>query len=239
MIKITNLQIELNSIIAAYNALVKGIDEAALDNRDRAYGGIIRAGKGKLVESIARQLVRSAWCTVLNQPGSRLTMDKTKFRIRLKDDYINRMKEPYVKNYLVKNKSTIAYKFGTDVHVYIDGRLVIPIECKAYTENAMMKRILFDAALMQEAKGINKYYLLQLESQLGGDYCELNDITYGSPSTHTLISYFDVDLKIITLLKGERKVDQPIHKPEYYKPLTLQRLEWAANMLAADLKQFT
>jgi hypothetical protein len=238
MIEISNLKDELNSIIAAYNKLVKGINETALDNDDRAYGGIIRAGKGELVESIAKQLVRSAWCTILDQPISRLSMDKKKFKISVKDDYIERIKEPHIKNYLERNKSTMIYKFGTDVHVYIDDKLVIPIECKAYTENAMIKRILFDAALMQEAKRINKYYLLQLESQLGGDYCELNDLTYGSPSTHALISHFDIELEIITLLKGERKVDKPIHKLEYFKPLEFKRLEWAANLFATDLKQY-
>ena len=61
---------------------------------------------------------------------------------------------------------------------------------------------------MKEAVGTDTYYLVQLESQLGGDYSELNDITYGSPATHALLSHVDVELKIITLLKGERKVDK-------------------------------
>ena len=115
---------------------------------------------------------------------------------KIKDGYIDRIKNEKVKEYVRENQDDLVYKFGTDVQVYIDGKLVLPIECKAYTENAMMKRILFDASLMKETKGINKYYLVQLESQLGGDYSQLNEITYGSPATHALLSHVDVDLEI-------------------------------------------
>lgn len=233
-----SLDKELQSIIWAYDNVVKGIDATAHESDDRAYGGIIRAGKGELVESIAKALVTIAWRSVLKQDISRLSMDKSKFKIYLKDGYIERIKEPKVKGYLVRNKERMVYKFGTDVHVYIDGKFVLPIECKAYTENAMMKRILFDAALMQEVKQIDKYYLLQLESQLGGDYSLLNEITLGSPATHVLISHFDVALEIITLLQGERRVDQPIHKAQYYKPLTLKSLQRAVNIFANDLEKY-
>ena len=34
------------------------------------------------------------------------------------------------------------------------------------------------------------------------------------------MSYFDVNLNIMTLVQGERKVDEPIHKPEFFKPIT-------------------
>jgi len=51
---------------------------------------------------------------------------------------------------------------------------------------------------------------VQLESQLGGDYSTDKDIIFGSRSTHTLLSHFDIDLNIITLLEGERKVKRPI-----------------------------
>lgn len=52
---------ELQEIINAYETLVKGIDKKATDNQDRAYGGIVRAGKGKMLESIAKILVKLAW----------------------------------------------------------------------------------------------------------------------------------------------------------------------------------
>lgn len=110
------------------------------------------------------------------------------------------------------------------------------MECKAYTENAMLKRILVDFTLLKSLYLTIKFILLQLESQLGGNYSELKSKTLGSPSTHTLLSYFDIKLDIITLLKGERKVDQPIHKPEFFKPLTRKSLENAVTIISKILK---
>jgi len=55
-----NLEKRLSVLIAAYNKLVKGIDDTATASNDRAYGGIIRAGKGELVENIAAKLIKIA-----------------------------------------------------------------------------------------------------------------------------------------------------------------------------------
>lgn len=114
----------------------------------------------------------------------------------------------------------------------------MPIECKAYTENAMLKRILFDAVLAKEAYGVSRYYLVQLESQLGGDYCELKEPTYGSPASHALMSHVDVDLTIITLLKGERDINRPIHKKEFFKKLTPEILENTIEKFATALEPY-
>lgn len=233
-----NVEKKLGVLISAYNKLVKGIDDAAAASNDRAYGGIIRAGKGELVESIAANLVEIAWTEILHQKPSRMEINKKKMPIGISDDYIARISDPKVRAYVQAHRSSLVYKFGTDVQVYIDKRLVLPIECKAYSENAMLKRILFDAELMKEAVGTDTYYLVQLESQLGGDYSELNDVTYGSPATHALLSHVDVELKIITLLKGERKVDRPIHKAEFYKELTMSELHKAVNIFADALKKY-
>lgn len=232
------IETKLNTLIAAYNKLVKGIDDAATASSDRAYGGIIRAGKGELVENIATKLVEIAWTEVLHQRLSRLDINKKKMPIGISDEYIARVTDPNVKSYVQSHRSSLVYKFGTDVQVFVDGKLVLPIECKAYSENAMLKRILFDAELMKEAVGTDTYYLVQLESQLGGDYSELNDITYGSPATHALLSHVDVELKIITLLKGERKVDKPIHKTEYFKELHMSELLKAVNVFADALRKY-
>lgn len=232
------VETKLNTLIAAYNKLVKGIDDEAAMSHDRAYGGIIRAGKGELVESMASHLVQIAWEDVLNQSISRMEINKKKMPIGISDNYIARISDPHVREYVTRHREELVYKFGTDVQVFIDGRLVLPIECKAYSENAMLKRILFDAELMKEAVGTDTYYLVQLESQLGGDYSALNDVTYGSPATHALLSHVDVDLKIITLLKGERKVDKPIHKAEYFKELKMSELKKAVDLFATDLRRF-
>ena len=77
-----------------------------------------------------------------------------------------------------------------------------------------------------------------MESQLGGDYCRPDkNITLGSHSTHTLMSYFDVDLAIITLIEGERKVDKAIHKKEFFKELKPDNLLKAIELFKATLRE--
>lgn len=78
--------------------------------------------------------------------------------------------------------------------------------------------------------------LSQIESQLGGDYSEFKKLTFGSRSTHTLLSYFDIDIHIITLLEGERKVDRPIYKSEHYKELKRDSVLNALNVIKKMLQ---
>jgi len=231
---------EIQGIIMAYEKLVWGIERRALKGIEgRAYGGIIRAGKGKLVESIARQLVKLAW-EKLGGEEYRLEIPEVqrRFKIPIREKYIEKLKNEDIKNYIKENIDDYYYPLSTDVQVLIDGKLIMAIECKAYTENAMLKRILVDFTLLKSLYPDIIPVLLQLESQLGGDYSDLNKVTYGSTSTHTLLSYFDIDLNIITLLKGERKVDRPIHKREFFKSLTRESLENAINTISELLKKF-
>ena len=221
---------DIKSLINAYEFLVKGIDTKAKEAEDRAYGGIIRAGKGMLVESLAKSLIEIAWKELGRDPR-RLSLDKETVKIPIKREYIERVKSPEVKKFIKEHINDFYYPLRTDVHVHVDGKFKIAIECKAYTENAMLKRILVDITLFKQVYPDLAFVLFQLESQLGGDYSSANHIKYGSPSTHTLLSYFDIDLNIITLLEGERKVDEPIHKPEYYKALREESLLAALDVL--------
>ena len=215
---------EIQEIINAYDTLVKGIHKKATDNQDRAYGGIIRAGKGKMLESIAKILVKLAW-KELGKEENRLKIIGTRILIPIQEDYIERLDDEEVKEHIKKNLKNYTYPYKPDVLVMIDDKPVLEIECKTYTENAMLKRILVDCTLCKEKYPDMIFILLQLESQLGGDYSELKDNPLGSTSSHTLLSHFDIDLNIITLLKGERKVDKPIHRKEFFKPLTKESLK--------------
>lgn len=228
---------EFQAIIDAYEYLVSGIDKRAISEKVRAYGGIIRAGKGKLVESTASELIEIAWHRLGCDPN-RLTFAHKAFEFPIKQDYIKKIKDEIIQEYILEHIKEYYYKFKPDVQVCIDKKFVIGIECKAYTENAMFKRILVDFTLLKLKFPYLDCVLFQLESQLGGDYSALNEVTYGSPSTHTLLSYFDVDLNIITILKGERKVDQPIHKTEFYKPLTKEGLLKAVGTFNTLLQKY-
>jgi hypothetical protein len=252
---------KLKPLIDAYNLLVKGIEQQAEDDADRAYGGIVRAGKarrtgnfdgeyrayggivragkGALVESMARNLVKIAWAD-MEQPEERLSFIRKSIPIPLKPDYIEKIRNPEVAKWVRENIQEFHYGIKTDVHINIDGHFVCGVECKAYSENAMMKRILVDFTLLRQVKPELACVLFQLESQLTGDYSQVTKpLIFGSKSTHTLLSYFDVDLHIITLLDGERKVDAPIHKPKFYKELKFEALEKAALNFQAILKKWT
>ncbi len=227
---------EILSLLRVYESLVKGIDVEAKENtRGRAYGGVIRAGKGSLVESMAESLVRIAWEEIGRKP-ERLSLEKQTIKIPIQSEYVEKIKSSDVKEYIKKNISAFYYPLKTDVHVSIDGKLKIAIECKAYTENAMLKRILVDFTLFKQVYPDLSFVLLQLESQLGGDYSISKNVQYGSTSTHTLLSYFDIDLNIITLLAGERKVDKPIHKLGYYKDLRAENLIKAVEVFKKLLR---
>jgi len=228
----------IDEIVKAYEILVKGIESEANDNEDRAFGGIIRAGKGKLVESIARHMVEIAWQNIKGKP-ERLSLVKQTYKIPIKKSYIEKLKYMEVREYIYKNIKDYYYGLRTDIHVSIDNKMVMGIECKAYTENAMIKRILVDFTLLKSVIPDITCVLLQLESQLTGDYRNpKKKIIYGSHSSHTIMSYFDVDLNIITLLEGERKVDKPIHNSKHYKELKRDVLEMGIISISELLKKY-
>ncbi len=209
----------VQDIVHAYNLLMRHIEDDAHDKL-RAYGGIIRAGKGALVESMAKSIIEIAWHN-LGGKTDRLSFEKQPIWVPIRKQYIDRIKDTKIRKHILKNIRNYIYKFKTDVHINVDSKLVAGVECKAYTENAMMKRIAVDGMFLKQAHPKALSILFQLESQLGGDYADITkDIHYGSNPTHTILSYFDdVDLNIITLLEGDRKVDRPIHKKKFYKQL--------------------
>lgn len=230
-----NEESAIKAMIDGYNDLIKGIDAKAKNSKDRFYGGIIRAGKGELVENIGKNLVEIAW-RKLNQEEARLTMEGTHIIIPIKKAYVDGLKDKELRGYITASLSDYNYRYKPDILVQIDRTPVFEIECKTYTENAMIKRILVDDTLIKTIYPNIHFALLQLESQLGGDYSKLSKITLGSKPTNTLLSYFDIDLAIITLLKGERDVNKPIHR--YFKPLEKESLKRAIDIIVEILKPY-
>lgn len=230
--------ITIEDLVRSYNILVRGIDYDADRTEDRAYGGVVRAGKGKLVESIARQLLEISW-RELGGNQKRLSFSSNKIHVPILDSYINKMGNNEISDYIRKNIDRYYYGLRVDIHAFIDNNFVLGVECKTYTENAMLKRILVDFTFLKKTYPNLDCFLFQLESQLGGDYSNIfKEIKYGSPSSHTLMSYFDVDLNIITLLEGERKVDEPIHDSDYFKELKLESLICASDRFKEKLSKF-
>lgn len=231
----------LNDLIETYdrNTKVMEYDAAKSVKEDgRAYGGFVRSAKGKLQEYISNELIHIAWNTELAQDSKRLSVNSNKIRIPIKLEYVETIRNRAVKDYILANIQRYYYGLSVDKHVFIDGKMILGIECKAYTENAMIKRILVDFHLLKTKMPNLLCYLFQLESQLSGDYSSEVRNPKGSSPTHTLMSYFsDVDLRVITLLSDDRKVYQPINKEKHFKTLTIDRLEVAVESVIDGFRE--
>lgn len=179
-------------------------------------GGTLRSLKGTLVETMAEEMVLLAWKNIGGKP-SRIKISKTKYPIG-------------------DGKGNV-YKLSQDKQVYIDDEFVLSIECKAYAEIAMYKRILVDAFLLKKHFPKLKFCLFQLESMLGGDYSTDIDHPNESPSVKVLEHHFpNLNVEIITLLDGERNIKGEIHKKQFYKPLRPERLNRAVKYFERVLK---
>lgn len=233
--------IELNKIIEQYNSVITVVDNEAHEleeDGERAYGGYVRATKGRLQEYITKRLIEIAWGIELNQDMNRLNINSIKINIPINQFYIANFPS-YLQEYIRNHLNEYFYGLSVDRQIFIDGNFISGIECKAYTENAMLKRILVDFMLLKTQIPNLICHLFQLESMLGGDYSQLNDLEYGSTVSNTIMSYFPtVKLNILTFIEGERNVNKPIHNPLYYKPLPLQSLEKGINIICSDLSTY-
>ncbi|GAA9149984.1 hypothetical protein BTM352_07130 [Helicobacter pylori] len=226
----------IKDIIQVYNSVVKDIDKNAQGQDSRAYGGVIRSAKGKLLEDISEKIVKIAWQNI-GANANRLEINSKKIKIPIKDSYIENIANKQVRAYILERKEDYYYGLSVDKHIFVDNQLVMGIECKNYTENAMLKRILVDFHLLKTLYPNISCYLFQLESQLGGDYSALPETPLGSKPTHSIMSYFEsVNLNIVTLLKGERNINQPTHKN--FKPLDEQILNKTIKLMENELKVY-
>lgn len=166
-------------------------------------GGQIRSRKGKLVADLLDAIVRQAW----HEIGAldRLEIRRQRVEVPINADYVRTLTPESTKTHVKENIAGYIYRVELDRAVLIDERLVLGIECKSYTENAMLKRVLKDFELTLQRHPEMLFCVFQLENALGGDYGEPCKMDYlGSESTHTLLSHSPVRLEIITLLIGRR-----------------------------------
>lgn len=201
-----------------YKQFVTYYDFKIKETQSITYGGRIRALKGSLVETLCEDLVKQAWQDIKGS-HERISIGR--------------------RVYYFTDRRGNRYGLSQDKQVYIDGQFRLSIECKAYAELAMYKRVIVDCHILQSRFPDLNFCLFQLESMLGGDYAEDPDHPKGSPGVHVVNSFFPhIKLDIITLLDGERKVDQPIHKLPFYKPMRPQRIAFALNYFENVLSKY-
>ncbi len=142
-----NLKQRINHLIEEYNTVVKVVDKDARES-NRSYGGMIRSVKGKLQEYLTEEIVKIAW-EVVGGDFSRIEINSKKQKIPIERNYIDKIQDEEIKKYILSNINQYYFGISVDKQIFIDKELVMAIECKAYTENAMIKRILVDFSLLR------------------------------------------------------------------------------------------
>lgn len=210
---------DIEALISHYNYVLTSLF-------DESNGGKIRGQKGALVEHLAKELVELVWIKILQQSVDRIDCNKEKQAIKINnfEEYLLREDIKEQERERISNDfEDITYEFGTDVHVMIDGDLAIAIECKAYTETAMLKRIIFDSMLMDEALPSARHCLFQLET------------AFSYNQYHVLMSHHTHNIDVLTLLDGKRNPKKPIHRRNHFKELNKEKLikalEYFENVL--------
>ena len=206
--------VSVDDIKKKYNQALLESQKLYEDRKTQDTAGAIRYKKGKIVEDITKDIIKLAWSKI-SSDESRISTNKKKIIIKTNGE---------------------VYKVSQDIHIFIDNVFKISVECKSYTEVAMYKRVLIDAQLLKTAiPTITDFFIVQLENFLGGDYGK-NIEAKGSESVITLDRLFpNINLKIITLLSGDRNINKPIHKPDFFKPLEDERLNFAIKQFERTL----
>ena len=170
---------------------------------NKRQGGKDRSSKGLLTENILEAIVALAW-NKNNGDLNRLDISRKLLNVPIDANYVKNLSPKSTQNHVEQNLSGYFYRIELDKGIEVDNELVISIECKSYTENAMLKRVLKDAELALTVNPKLLFCLFQLENALGGDYGDPNKLEHlGSERTHTLMSHSPkVHLEIITLLNG-------------------------------------
>ena len=190
---------------------------------DETEGGRIRSLKGGLVEKMADRIIGFAWRRVGGESQS-LCIGRKMYLLPAPDGRGQ------------------GYRISLDRQVYVGEmrpeNLVVCVECKAYAEVAMYKRVLLDCKIMKEAvrqiapdrADKIRLCLLVLESQLGGDFSrEIIPCLKSPPVAAIDLLFPDVSLEVVVLMDGERRVDKPIHKEEFKKRLNPKRVARAVG----------
>ena len=202
-------------------------------------GGQIRGAKGRLTENLLEAIVSLAWHEIGGEVN-RFKIEKLRVPVLINENYVKNLMPESTRNYVAQNVDQYIFRLELDKVVEIDNRLVLAIECKAYTENTMLRRILRDCELTLITNPKLRFCLFQLENSLGGDYGDPNKLEYlGSKSTHTLMSHSPtISLKIITLLDGNHGQTGSIHIPEYFKKLPIKNVRTCVSKFRTLLEPF-
>lgn len=220
-------------------ALAEKADSAS--DSGRARGGVLRSMKGSIVETLVDKVVNAA---AARAGIAEVSVERSRVKLPIRPEYIGEIEDTDVREHIQANLKDYIYTYNIDRVVKVVGTPVVAVECKAFAENAMLKRIVVDARLVRSEWPDVTYLLFQLESQLGGDYSESLLGKFGSKQSHAIVSrlgdglVLGQNLVIMTLLRGGRLVDAPIHDSAFNKELTTQSVDEAIDWFATALRSY-
>jgi hypothetical protein len=119
----TETRRRLDDLIETYHRTTEVMEHGAakaVKEDGRAYGGFVRAAKGKLQEYISNDLIHIAWNVELAKDPKRLSVNSNKIRIPIKVEYVKTIRNREVKDYILSNIQRYHYGLSVDKHVFID-----------------------------------------------------------------------------------------------------------------------
>ena len=119
-------QQSIQEIINTYNTVIGVMEETAHEqdtSGERAYGGVVRATKGKLQEFITQRLIETAWIDELQQNKDRLEINSKKIAIPMKRTYLDTLPEN-IKEYISGHINNYIYKLSVDKNIFIDNKFI-------------------------------------------------------------------------------------------------------------------
>ena len=145
------------------------------------------------------------------------------------------MSEEYIINNNLKlEDKNDGYKCSYDGFLLSKNKIEIFFEFKAFVDNTMWRRCLFDASMIKQLYPEESIYCLcMLESQIGntknGEVIREIGI-----NNHSLTFYMEnlnllPQMEIFILLDGQRKINKDIADPKFTKKVNIQKVEKKYN----------
>ena len=123
-----NRKVTREDIIRGYDAVMRNMETKAKEDSRRAYGGVVRTTKGKMLEEIAGYMVSIAW-RELGGEFDRISLDTRKIPIPIFPDYLKTLPSE-ISRHIRNNIDKYIYRCGVDLHVYIDKNFVWGLNVK-------------------------------------------------------------------------------------------------------------
>lgn len=114
---------------------------------------------------------------------------------------------------LMVGEKEIKKDHQVDIHIYLDGKFIAVVECKAYLDSCYYVRACDDFTLFKKFGYDVKKYIFTLENSIDEDTKVFTD--------HVTENVCD---NIFCLLDGKRTSAKPIYDSKFRKPINLQKL---------------